>query len=98
MPVVQTITQGTQPDIQYQPDYAKYQDRVRHRKATESFRTDLPVGFPTQLDSPLVWEGKDVEKSSEWAYKLSDAQLDEIDAALKTFKGVCSLLQLGFSF
>lgn len=88
MSAVQTITEPTQPDIQYHPDYAKYQERVRRRKETESLQTDLPAGFPAKLDSPLVWEGKDVEKRSDWIYQLSEAHLDEIDGALKRFKGL----------
>jgi len=87
MSTVQTITQPAQPDIQYHPDFAKYQDRTRYRKETESLQTTLPAGFPSQLISPLVWEGKDAEKRSDWAYKLNDTQLDEIDVALKSFKG-----------
>ncbi|OQD78288.1 hypothetical protein PENDEC_c001G05366 [Penicillium decumbens] len=88
MSTVQTITQPTQPDIQYHPDFAKYQYRTRYRKETESLQTTLPAGFPSQLISPLVWEGKDVEKRSDWAYKLNDTQLDEIDVALKSFKAL----------
>lgn len=85
---VQTIIQTAQPDIQYHPDFVKYQDRTRHRKETESLQTTLPAGFPAQLISPLVWEGKEVENRSDWIYMLNDAQLDEIDAALKSFKGL----------
>jgi hypothetical protein len=81
-----TITQS-QPDIQYHPDFANYQDRTRRRKETESLQTTLPGEFPPQLVSPLVWEGKDIENGTDWVYKLNDAQLDEIDAALKSFKG-----------
>lgn len=87
MSATETITQPTQPDIQYHPDFVKYQDRTRRRKETETLETTLPAGFPSQLESSLVWEGKDVEKRSDWVYELSAAQLDEIDAALKSFKG-----------
>lgn len=86
MSTTQTITQPTQPDIQYHPDFSKYQARTKRRKETESLQTTLPEGFPRQLDSPLVWEGKDVEQHSDWIYNLSDAQLDEIDSALNSFK------------
>lgn len=87
MSVTATITQPVQPDIQYHPDFEKYQARTRHRKETESLQTSLPPGFPQKLTSPLVWEGKDVEQRSDWIYKLTDEQLDEIDAGLKSFKG-----------
>lgn len=84
---LQTGTQPAQPDIQYHPDFVKYQDRTRRRKETESLQTTLPAGFPAQLISPLVWEGKEIENRSDWIYTLNDTQLDEIDAALKSFKG-----------
>jgi hypothetical protein len=82
-----TITQPVQPDIQYHPNFVKYQARTNQRKETESLQTSLPAGFPQKLASPLVWEGKDIETRSDWIYKLSDEQLDEIDAGLKSFKG-----------
>ncbi|KAJ5091615.1 hypothetical protein NUU61_006485 [Penicillium alfredii] len=88
MSVVQTITQPTQPDIQYHPEYEKYKERSRRRKETETLETSLPHGFPQELISPLVWEGKEIEKRDDWIYQLSDAQLDEIDAALKRFKAL----------
>lgn len=88
MSVVETITKPIQPDIEYHPHYAKYQARSRRRKETEKLQTNLPAGFPQQLVSPLVWEGKDIEKRSDWLYHLSDAQLDEIDSALNHFKGM----------
>lgn len=87
MSAVQTITVPAQPDIQYHPEYEKYKERTRRRKETETLQTTLPAGFPQKLVSPLVWEGKDVEKRDDWVYQLSDNQLDEIDAALKSFKG-----------
>jgi hypothetical protein len=31
----------------------------------------LPENFPEKLVSPLVWEGKDVEKRDDWVYQLS---------------------------
>jgi hypothetical protein len=87
MSTTEIITASVQPDIQYHPEHEKYEQRTRHRKETEALRTYLPVGFPQQLVSPLVWEGKDVEKQDDWIYHLRDDQLDEIDAALKIFKG-----------
>jgi hypothetical protein len=87
MSAVQTITVPTQPDIQYHPEYEKYKERTHRRKETETLQSTLPENFPEKLISPLVWEGKDVEKRDDWVYQLSDDQLDELDAALKSFKG-----------
>jgi hypothetical protein len=80
---VQTLRQ---PDIQYHPDYEKYLARVQRRKATEDLPKALPPGFPETLSSPLVWEGKEIEKRDDWIYKLNDAQREEIHAALNSFK------------
>lgn len=80
---VQTLVQ---PDIQYHPDYTKYTARTERRIATETLPKTLPQGFPEHLDSPLVWEGTEVEKRDDWIYQLNDAQLDEIDRALQSFK------------
>ena len=85
MTEVQAIT--VQPDIQYHPDYTKYIDRARRRKASESLQQHVPKGFPEQLSSPLVWNGKDVEKRDDWIYQLNQDQLAEVDAALQLFKG-----------
>ncbi|GMF80405.1 unnamed protein product [Aspergillus oryzae] len=82
---VQTLVQ---PDIQYHPDYEKYTARKARRQATEQLSKTLPDGFPQKLDSPLVWEGKDVEKRDDWIYRLNDAHREEIDAALKSFQGI----------
>ncbi|KAJ5511958.1 hypothetical protein LT330_003078 [Penicillium expansum] len=88
MSAVQTITVPATPDIQYHPEYEKYKERTRRRKETETLQTTLPAGFPQKLVSSLVWEGKDVEKRDDWVYQLSNDQLDELDAALKSFRAL----------
>lgn len=92
MSAVETITVPTQPDIQYHPEYEKYKERSRRRKETATLEITLPAGFPQKLVSPLVWEGKEVEKRDDWVYQLKGDQLEEIDAALKSFKGIYSFL------
>lgn len=86
MSATETITRPVQPDIQYHPEYEKYKARSLRRKETETLPTTLPDGFPLELKSPLVWEGKDIEKQDDWLYHLSNAELDEIEAALQHFK------------
>ena len=88
MSAVETNTVPRQPDIQYHPDYEKYKERTRQRKETETLQTTLPAGFPQKLVSPLVWEGSEVVKGENWIYHLKDAELEEVDAALKSFKGI----------
>ncbi|KAJ5676714.1 uncharacterized protein N7477_002347 [Penicillium maclennaniae] len=86
MSAVQNNLVPAQPHIQYHPDFEKYQDRTRRRQETETLQDTVPVGFPRKLNSPLVWEGKDIEKLDDWIYHLSDVQLDEIDKGLQSFK------------
>ena len=93
----QTVTTTTlsiensrkQPDISYAPDREKWSTRTAQRLAKDPtlLSTPLPEGFPRKLDSPLVWEGKDWEKESQWVYNLSPAELKEIDEAVRHFHG-----------
>ncbi|KAH8587384.1 TfdA family taurine catabolism dioxygenase TauD [Bisporella sp. PMI_857] len=95
-PTVTEITQVTptarpppgQPDIQYAPDHEKWQARAARRKATEDLPATLPDGFPEQLSGPMVWDGKTVAQEYEWVYALNEAQLAEIEEALKHFKSL----------
>lgn len=78
-----------QTDLDYQPDETKWRARTARRLAEDPSLPNrpLPDGFPRILNSPLVWEGKDWTDESQWVYKLSKTQLDEIDNALKHFRG-----------
>ncbi|KAJ3506628.1 hypothetical protein NLJ89_g6764 [Agrocybe chaxingu] len=84
------VDKPQQPDIQYQPDEAKWRARTARRLAEDPAlpKTSLTEGFPKKLESPLVWEGKDWTNPSQWEYKLSAEQLREIDDAVKHFKGL----------
>lgn len=76
-----------EPPLQYRPDRAQYEERGRLRKETEDLPSTLPPTFPAKLESPLVWGGKEMQKRTDWIYELNDAQLSEIESALKSFKG-----------
>jgi hypothetical protein len=82
-----------QPDIQYLPDEIKYAARTKRRLATEDLPKTLPEGFPTKLDSDLVWDGKSLAESYDWNYHLSDKDLEEVEAALVHFKGNLSFFR-----
>lgn len=75
-----------QPDIQYAPDYAKYQARGARRVQTEELPTSVPEGFPDQLEGKMVWEGETLADTYDWTYVLKEDQLAEIDEAVKHFK------------
>ena len=81
--------QGVQPDIQYHPDYSKYVARTARRLAENPNlpSAPLPIGFPDKVAGPIVWKGEDWKNEKQWVYKLSDAELQEIDNAVQHFKG-----------
>ena len=45
------------------------------------------AGWPTSVESPLVWDGTQICSDAEWAYTLTPLEKREINAALKSFKG-----------
>lgn len=81
---------AVQPDIEYDPDEAKYRARVARNLAEDPDRVNvaLPDGFPKRVDGPIVWAGSDWKSEDQWVYNLSSAQLDEIHAALEHFKSI----------
>lgn len=76
-----------QPDIGYIPDHNKYLERTKRRRETEHLATTLPPNFPEQLQSQLVWDGNDLAESYDWNYNLTGDDVEEIESALKHFKG-----------
>ena len=76
-----------QPDIAYAPDLQKYQARKARRLAEEDLPKTLPEGFPARLQGDLVWEGETLAESYDWTYVLDGEQLEEIESALRYFKG-----------
>lgn len=75
-----------QPDIDYAPDYDKWQARAARRVAAGGLASKVPDGFPEQLTGDLVWDGRTLAESYDWTYVLNSEQLDEIDQALTHFK------------
>lgn len=85
-------TNGThpkQPDIEYHPDEAKFRARTARRLAEDPTLPSqpLPEGYPTKVEGPIVWEGKDWTSEEQWVYQLSTSELEEIDNAVAHFKG-----------
>lgn len=81
---------GSQPDISYHPNEAKYHACTARRLAENPSlpNVSLPGGFPSQVEGPIVWDGKDWNSEGQWVYQLSDLELKDIDAALEHFKGL----------
>lgn len=87
-----TTSVASQPDIAYTPDYDKYVDRARRREKSGELDTSLPPGFPQKLESDLVWDGQNLASRFDWTYRLTDHDLEEIDAAVQHFKGTYEFL------
>lgn len=81
-----TVARAVQPDIQYAPDFQKYQARVARRAAEPGLPKTLPEGLPAQFKNDLVWEGETLADEYDWTYVLTPEQLDELDVALAHFK------------
>ncbi|KAF1965568.1 TfdA family taurine catabolism dioxygenase TauD [Bimuria novae-zelandiae CBS 107.79] len=77
-----------QPDIEYPPNYEKWQARAAKRLAAGGLQTKVPDGFPEQLEGKLVWDGKTLAESYDWTYVLNEKQLAEIDRAVAHFQAL----------
>lgn len=82
-----SISSSGQPDISYHPDFQSYTARTKRRLETELLTNEIPKGFPSRLESKLVWEGTDFQKN-EWVVVLTESETSEIDSAIESFKGI----------
>lgn len=82
-----SLSSAEQPDISYHPDLEKYTARTKRRLETEVLTKEIPKGFPSKLESTLVWEGKDFQKD-EWVVVLTEPEISEIDSSIESFKGI----------
>ncbi|KAK1574422.1 LOW QUALITY PROTEIN: uncharacterized protein LY79DRAFT_593345 [Colletotrichum navitas] len=65
-----------QPDIAYTPNYENYLARIKRH------------GFPQNLESKLVWDGKTLAEHYDWNCVLTEDDQKEIDEALNHFKSL----------
>lgn len=75
-----------QPDINYAPDFDKWQARTAARLAQASRFSELPEGYPAQLTGDAVWDGATLADTYDWTYVLTADQLAEVDRAVAQFK------------
>ncbi|KAF8435248.1 hypothetical protein BGX38DRAFT_1100479 [Terfezia claveryi] len=80
-----------QPDIDWQPNFAKYGERVKRNKlkrAVPGLNTELPFGYPREISSPLVWSGPELKEQGEdkYVFHLTPAEIRETEGALEAFK------------
>lgn len=75
--------------INWTPDVELFNERLE-RAGSPSTDAELPEGWPEYLDSPLAWYGEDLTEESAFVYNLSDAEKEEVHAALEHCKGMLS--------
>ena len=84
---ITTETVTRPPDIDYKPDFEKFQARTKLRLQNEDLKNvRLPIGFPQRLESDFVWEGDDLAEKYDWTYVLTEADVEELEDALTGFK------------
>ena len=80
------------PDITYVPDYDKWQAGATRRVAAGGLPHKVPNGFPEQLTGKMVWEGRTLAETYDWAYTLSSVQLAEIEQSVAHFKCMYAII------
>lgn len=55
-------------------------------------RDTLPKGFPSYVSVKLAWSGPDMTNEREYVYHLTYEEKEEIDSALRFFKGTIRFL------
>ncbi len=70
----------------HSPDWDRYQRRLKILESWGTRRVELPSSFPSQNQSPSVWSGSDIDFET-LTHSLSRAEIEEIEEALRTFKG-----------
>ncbi|KAF2203003.1 Clavaminate synthase-like protein [Delitschia confertaspora ATCC 74209] len=75
------------PDIQWNPSYSTYQERIR-RLATlyPSRPAYLPKGYSQTVEKPWVWTGSRFSDESSYVVQLQRSDILEIETALAFFK------------
>ncbi|KAF8443469.1 hypothetical protein BDZ91DRAFT_174561 [Kalaharituber pfeilii] len=75
-----------QPDIDWQPNFQKYSERVQRNKARRRNGSgQLPEGYPREISSPLVWTGAEL-REDQYIFHLTEAEIMEVEKAMKDFK------------
>ena len=73
-------------DIQWNPSYKSYLERVRRLSKLQLDRpTKVPPEFPTAVHAPWVWSGSDL-KEEDFVVHLQETDIVEVESALASFK------------
>jgi hypothetical protein len=79
--------QSSNAPITFCPVYEDYLARAQYRLENEKLNNTLPKGYPLQLKSALVWEGKDL-KDEDWVVTLTKEEINEIEEATTHFQSL----------
>jgi len=76
------------PELDYFPNLGAFKARRDSRLQSTIIDNTLHAGFPENLESTLVWEPQDLKnEKAEWIHVFSEAEIEEIDTALRKFQG-----------
>ena len=76
------------PELDYFPNLGAFKARRDSRLQSTIIDNTLHAGFPEKLESTLVWEPQDLKnEKAEWIHVFSEAEIEEIDTALRKFQG-----------
>ena len=75
------------PSIKFQPVQAEYEARSERILANLPPGATLPKEYPKEVTGERLWIGKEVGGVDAFAVQLSSAEIEEIENALKEFKG-----------
>jgi hypothetical protein len=76
---------STGPDIEWNPCFDTYLNRVEHLFKLHANRPKtVPGGFPAQIDAPWAWSGSEI--GFNFVFQLSNEDIKEVEDALRYFK------------
>lgn len=81
-------------DISYSINTEKYLARSAARLAAGGLPTEVPAGWPKELQGPLVWGSDSFPDENEYVYTLTNDDKKELLQALAFFK--CTSLAFPF--
>lgn len=82
---------GTGPVSVFEAVPCPHSSNLEVLKSLDGLRSEtpaLPVGFPQSLEEELAWTGSSFADESAYVYNLTDADILELAAGLKHFKGL----------
>ncbi|RDI78681.1 hypothetical protein Vi05172_g11250 [Venturia inaequalis] len=81
------------PEIEWNPSFATFQSRVEMLSKLRLPRPQsLPSGLPEAIQAPWAWDGSEYQHCEDYVLQLEKGDIQEIESALKHFKGLIGRL------